>query len=284
MSCGSPSWATGARPLRRTGLRASIREDKTPFDTIIHLGDVYYSGTKGEVEERFLALWPFRSEAMNRALNSNHEMYTGGHAYYDVTLARFRQDSSVYALQNDDWLLVGLDTAYREHDLANGQEKWLADMIASAEGRRVVLFSHHQPYSLFEKGGHRLVAKLMPLLSDQRIFAWFWGHEHRCVLYDRHLQWNMWARCIGHSGFPYFRDDFGNAPRQAAAGNLEFRRLSGLEAAPPALVLDGPNPYVEGYADEYGPNGYLTLRFSGPSLHEAVHAADGSVLREQQLA
>lgn len=218
------------------------------------------------------------------ALNPNHEMYTGGHAYYDATLRRFGQGSSVVALRNDHWLLVGLDTAYQEHDLANGQEKWLGHMIAPSDARRVVLFSHHQPYSLFERGGARLVGKLAVLLGGKQIFAWFWGHEHRCVLYDRHPEWDLWGRCIEHSGFPYFRDDFGNAPRHPAVGDHEFRRVGGSATAPPALVLDGPNPYVHGHVREYGPNGYLTLRFSDATLEEAVHAPDGTVLHEKRLA
>ena len=56
---------------------------------------------------------------MNRALNGNHEMYSGGFGYFKLILPAFEQDSSYFALQNEHWLLVGLDTAYVDHDMDN---------------------------------------------------------------------------------------------------------------------------------------------------------------------
>src|SRR5262245_26818192 len=57
----------------------SVRQDQAGYQVAIHLGDVYYAGTEGEVKDRFLALWPDVA-AVQRACNSNHEMYSGGHA------------------------------------------------------------------------------------------------------------------------------------------------------------------------------------------------------------
>src|SRR5439155_9589200 len=105
------------------------------YQLLVHLGDVYYAGTQDEVENRFLSLWPRRVGAINRAANSNHEMYSGGYGYFDQTLRRFGQSSSVFALQNDHWLLVGLDTAYAEHDLAHRQAEWLANLVADSGDR-----------------------------------------------------------------------------------------------------------------------------------------------------
>src|SRR5262249_3253675 len=51
------------------------------FTHVIHLGDVYYSGTTSEIEERFIPFWPSKPGA-SRACNSNHEMYSGGHGYF----------------------------------------------------------------------------------------------------------------------------------------------------------------------------------------------------------
>src|SRR5262249_51423764 len=64
----------------------TIQTDPAAYWMLLHLGDVYYSGTQAEVQERFLALWPKRTDAFSRALNSNHEMYSGGFAYFDMTL------------------------------------------------------------------------------------------------------------------------------------------------------------------------------------------------------
>jgi hypothetical protein len=45
------------------------------YELLLHLGDVYYSGTASEMEERFLRVWPTSAGRLSRALNGNHEMY-----------------------------------------------------------------------------------------------------------------------------------------------------------------------------------------------------------------
>ena len=81
------------------------------------------------------------------------------------------------------------------------------------------------------------------LLSARRLFAWYWGHEHRCVLYDQHPAWGLHGRCIGHGGYPYFRDQLGHLP--LADGTL-WRRMESKNLVPGAVVLDAPNQYVDG--------------------------------------
>jgi hypothetical protein len=68
----------------------SLQKDAAGYQLFLHLGDVYYSGAPKEVAERFLALWPQRKGAFSRALNSNHEMYSGGHAYFGQTMVAMR--------------------------------------------------------------------------------------------------------------------------------------------------------------------------------------------------
>ena len=46
----------------------SIQKDSKPYGLLLHLGDVYYSGTEKEVAERFLALWPNLPGARSRSL------------------------------------------------------------------------------------------------------------------------------------------------------------------------------------------------------------------------
>jgi hypothetical protein len=263
---------------------ASLKNDPRGYQLILHLGDVYYSGTEEEMADRFLALWPQRPGAVSRALNGNHEMYTGGHAYFKQTLREFGQSSSCFAMHNDHWLLVGLDTAYEDHDLDTEQGAWLAALVKGiGEKRKVVLFSHHQPYSLMDAQGPKLVRKVADLLAARRIFAWYWGHEHRCLLYDPHPAWGVHGRCIGHSGYPYFRAKLESARCEVAGAGFAWYRLGGKNLVPGALVLDGPNPYLPGQAEKYGCQGYATLEFNGPHLTETVHAPDGSQLLFRQL-
>jgi len=260
----------------------SIEKSAKKFNLIVHLGDVYYAGNKDEVQERFVDLWPQNTGATNRALNSNHEMYTGGHAYFNVALEKFGQKASYFAFQNDHWTLVGLDSAYEDHDLTDDQVKWLRNIINNAADRRIILMSHHQPISRLEKQGPKLVKKLGEFLNSKKIFAWYWGHEHRCMLYDQHAAWGMYGRTVGHSGFPYFRDDLSGAPEEPGLSN--WHRLGSKNLIPGGLVLNGPNDYIRGYETQYGPNGYMSLEFNGPHLNEIVQAPNGDVIYNRPLA
>ncbi|HMF93041.1 MAG TPA: metallophosphoesterase [Vicinamibacterales bacterium] len=257
----------------------SIQEDGK-YQLLIHVGDVYYSGRTKEYKERFSDLWPKVPAAISRALNGNHEMYSGGHAYVDV-IRGLGQRASYFALANDHWILACLDTAYDDHDLHGDQAAWLEGLAAAAPGKRLVVFSHHQPFSLLDSQGPKLVARLGRLLAGGRIYAWYWGHEHHCVLYDQHPLWKLFGRCVGHSGYPYFRETklFGATAPAAATWQI----VSGKNLVPGARVLDGKNVYTGDHPNDYGPNGYVTLEFDGPNLFEIVHEADGHVLWNQPV-
>jgi hypothetical protein len=278
-------WGTGlygARPCAATIARGA------DVDLLVHLGDVYYSGSASEIADRFLAIWDGMVEAcpgvVSRACNSNHEMYSGGGPYFTSTLRAFGQESSAFAVANDHWVLVGLDTAYKESDLDDEQVRWLLRVVDRLNGRRLVLLSHHQPFSLLDRQGPRLVNRLAPLLPQQRVFAWYWGHEHRLALYERHAGWQMHGRCVGHSGFPYWRQDFTGAPLERLPEEHSFVTLAASNGAPAGRVLDGPNDYLSDRRDRYGPNGFMRLTLDGDQLHEQVVAPNGTVLWERELA
>jgi hypothetical protein len=276
-------WGTGlygAVPCAK-----SIENDPKDYGLLLHLGDVYYSGTDKEIADRFLGLWPKKANAVNRACNSNHEMYTGGYAYFDRTLKSFKQPASYFALQNDHWLLVGLDTAYKEWYLANDQVAWLKGILETAGNRKVILFSHHQLYSWMETPKSRLQSELGEILTNKKIFAWYWGHEHRCMIFDRHPVWEIYGRCVGHSGYPYFTDK-NKAGSISAHGPQDsvWRKVDTKNMVPGGLILEGPNPYVKDHENEYGPNGYMTLEFNGEHLNEIVQMPDGSTAYERPIA
>lgn len=260
-------------------------ERNSPYSLIVHLGDVYYSGTDDEVEQRFLAPWPRVNGAVSRALNSNHEMYSGGYAYFDTTLKRFQQQSSCFVAQNTNWTIIGLDTGYLEHDLSEMQLDWLSKILEKTGTRRAILLSHHQPFSQLDDQGPKLCEKLDRWLRGGRIHAWYWGHEHRCVLYDQHPHWGLYGRCIGHSGYPYFRDDLHSATLTEALvkESAAWYRLAPTADSPGCFILDGENSYLGDHRANYGPNGYLTLELTETDAIETVQAPNGNVLRRVQL-
>ncbi len=258
-----------------------IATTKDGYDVVLHLGDTYYSGLESEVQARLLDSWPVVQGAINRTLNGNHEMYTGGKAYFKLALPKFDQKASYFALQNDKWTLAALDTSYVDHDLYGGQAQWLQGLASQLDGRKLVLFSHHQPFSRLDSQGPKLVKKLSSLLSTKKIYAWYWGHEHRCALYDKHGSWDLYGRCVGHGGFPYYREKvlFGDE----VPDKPQFRRVGGKNLVPAAMILDGSNPFIEQAPERYGPHGYMTLEFDGDELFETVHDANGDVLYAQPL-
>jgi hypothetical protein len=113
-------------------------------------------------------------------------MFTGGHAFFDFLKrdVRFKRQNgcSYFALENDDWLIFGLDTAYTVEGfkgdlggLAAPQADWIKKQIDRAPSKKVMLLSHHQPFSAWEEESPKLVTALAPLLSRPKpVEAWFW--------------------------------------------------------------------------------------------------------------
>jgi hypothetical protein len=270
----------------------SIAADPDVYHLLLHLGDVYYSGLDDEVQDRFLNVWPQVKGAMSRALNGNHEMYTGGHGYFDSILPAFGQTSSYFALQNDFWLLVGLDTSYKQ--AFGGQEgvidpeqvSWLGPILRAAGDRRVVLFTHHQPFTLLDVNhGGNLIEALGEFLESGKVFAWYWGHEHRCVLYDSHPKYKFHGRCVGHGGFPQARPDLAGAqPSDEFGSQWSYLKAPADGSVPGGLVLDTPNLYIPGFEADFAPHGFMRLEFRNDHLTEFVRAPDNANIYLKDLA
>jgi hypothetical protein len=234
---------------------------------VIHLGDVYYSGWKTEYLRYVLApeRWPVKpgeaKEIGSWSLNGNHDMYSGGHAYYDVLLAdpRFKRQagSSFFALQNDKWHILGLDTAYEDEGLRDPQADWAKARAHDGSMRKIMLLSHHQPISAYEKPCPKVAKKLGATLESGHVHAWFWGHEHRCALYKPSLGVGF-PRCVGNGGIPTYMRRGKDDPFKNPA-DFEYRGLlrGSTRIEPWALfgfaVLDFNDSWIDArYIDENG--------------------------------
>ena len=277
-------WGTGLYGAPKIAATIRTMAAQRKFDLAMHLGDVYYSGTKSEVDERFLKVWPSDAAKTNRALNGNHEMYSGGFGYFQSILPAFGQSSSYFAIQNEQWVLVGLDTAYVDHDMDNTQVAWLTMIVAQAQQRKLVLFSHQQPFSRLDSQGPKLQKALKRLLVDKRVTAWYWGHEHECVIYDPHPEWQLLGRCLGNGGIPSARNkEVAAAPadgNRPGASGCTWKRLGATPDAPGCIVLDGQNMDMEDDGDKkkFVPHGFMTLEFTGGKLLERVFLSNGAEL------
>lgn len=239
-------WGGGNDAARAVASQIKARQP----DHAIHLGDIYYAGTKHEINNRFLNMWDFWSTpatpGRSFALNSNHEMYGGGHGYFKTTIKALKQPASYFSLSNKHWRFIGLDTGYVDHDLNAEQLDWLGGQLTGSA--KTILLSHHQPFSAFAGGdpGAKLRARVKPFFD--KIHGWFWGHEHLCVTYGKHLGIN--GRCIGHGCIPYEVPTSSNDVPITWIDDRKQPNGRGMHGFA-LLTLDGANMQVE-YVDQDG--------------------------------
>jgi hypothetical protein len=262
-------WGTGTAAA--VELLQSVKRQKP--DAVIHLGDVYYSGTAAECDKFFLQIV---NDVFDRAntgipvytMPGNHDMYSAGSGFYQLIKqlngGAQQQLASFFCLRTTDgaWQFLAMDTGLHDHDplhvvdvltfLEKDEEDWHVERIQEFPGRTILL-SHHQLFSAFAhigprdaEGNHHpcnpfLLASYnrFAAAGPGRIAAWFWGHEHNLCIYQRYVGLQC-GRCIGHGAIPVFDTD---KPYDVADGVLDPPQvISGTELA----ADDGV--YAHGYA------------------------------------
>jgi hypothetical protein len=231
-------WGTG------TPVAISLMQQMAWFDpdVVIHLGDVYYSGTPEECDRNFTAILNRtfdRSRVPIYNLAGNHDMYCGGVGYYGLLTTLNppplpAQPASFFCLRSADqrWQFVAMDTGRTDRDpfdvtavlveIDPDEEDWLAARIAEFPGKTILL-SHHQFFSALAQIGPakpdgsltaynpNLDATYNRFLSAAKlgggaIAAWFWGHEHTLTVYEPYRGLEK-GRCIGHGAVPVLAQD-----------------------------------------------------------------------------
>lgn len=237
-------WGTGTERAQNVAdaIHAKLAEPESQARDchVIHLGDTYVAGWWWEQLLHVIRYWPVRSDARatSWALAGNHDYYSGTDGYFGVLL-RHRlftlqqgdgKPTSIFELSNEHWCILGLDSSWVDHDLPPAELAWLETAIerAAQHDQKLILLSHHQPWSAFGDGPHpplwkralalwrRLKAmltgrrtstvtalwqKVQPLLATHRADAWFWGHEHRLALYKPTAEIER-PRLVGNGGVP----------------------------------------------------------------------------------
>lgn len=278
-------WATGASAAVdvATAIRAQIDDAGGRDVHVMHLGDVYYSGTEWEARERLLKPWPVRPDEAGPSrrswcVNGNHDMYCGGWGYYDEILRdpRFAQQQSdgepvsYFRVFNDHWQLLGLDTAWDDHLLTHGghdgfladpQADWVARCVDEDPERRTALLSHHQLFSRHGRVRGNVASKLAGVMRDRPIDAWFWGHEHRCMTFAPRPNLT-YAACVGHGAMP-------QAPGDANPEGGEWE-------------YDEWHEDVDG--DRWRLCGFAVLDFDGPRLTARYMNERGKTNLEEAVA
>jgi hypothetical protein len=255
---------------------------------VVHLGDIYYSGTEEEVRRHVLAagMWPVTVEQADAgvtswSLNGNHDMYGGGFGYFQTLLGdrRFEKQrspdnepTSFFRLRSPSWDFVALDTSWNKQALSIGfigvledPQLGFAERVAGESERKLMLLSHHQPVSVYdpEDIGTFLPKKLAPVLSDGRVTAWLWGHEHRCMGFEEHLDVKF-PRCLGHGGVPVLMEHKPNEP-----------------VPPPGLWEERGFSQYRG--DHWGRMGCAILDLDGERIEVHYRDEEGTTTREETI-
>jgi hypothetical protein len=143
-------WGTGATPA------ISVMKQ-----VIIHLGDVYYSGTPKEYQKNFLDPIDAAFDGERPPvyiLSGNHDMYCGGIGFYsalgELNAEPYKQNASFFCLRTrqPEWQLLAMDTGlndFKPLDLQDSvisvredEVEWLLRRIEEFSGRTILLFRH----------------------------------------------------------------------------------------------------------------------------------------------
>jgi 3',5'-cyclic AMP phosphodiesterase CpdA len=198
-------------------LRQAIKTFKP--QAIIHLGDVYYSGTVEECTENVLDVMDqiYSDKTLGSrppffTIPGNHDYYSGGAGFFHTIdtinsgIADCTQQASYFCLRTEDdkWQFLGMDTGFNDRspgnqlldpegpDLHRDEIEWHKDKLHKFGGSTILL-SHHQLISAKEQlsrsGRHYLNSKLFDKFAPylDRVSAWFWGHEHCLIFFEDNL-------------------------------------------------------------------------------------------------
>lgn len=252
-------WGTGDTEDHSGAIRVAQAVGALDPDFTIHLGDVYPAGTARD-EINNMAAWHHGRQG-SFTLNSNHEMYDGGFGYFAELARNFplQRNTSYFSMQNDHWLIVGLDSAYHSEkadlymdgNLDMGQLQWLQGL---PKNRKVIILSHHQGFDITGAEQTLLYGQVRAALGRDPDY-WYWGHLHNAICYE--AKGGFHGRCIGHGAIPY-----------GYARLLDANPLVSWVEREVAGDFDYPERVL---------NGFASLRFNGDQLTETLIGEDGSV-------
>ena len=272
---GTGNFGSGDSPSTKISkLILALKADYT-----IHLGDVYYAGLNPEEKSKLLGCWP-RGSKGSFTLNSNHEMYSGAGPYFNTTVGSpifntLQSPWSFFALENTDWIVVGLDSAYYSSAVQlymngtlgsnNNQTQFLQQV--AARNKKTIILTHHNPIPVAGIGGRlpqagdegfQLYSDVMGAFAGQKAPAyWYYGHKHVGAAYKPLVGNNLHCRCLGHSALPA-----GLASDLTKSSNLDwFERCNAGD----------PDNKLRIY------NGFVQLQLDGPTLTETFYDELGRI-------
>jgi hypothetical protein len=228
-------WGT-SNPDCKALLKA-IWDQERP-DAFVHLGDIYYSGSKEECDDNFYNI--FQDVAKDLGIKTvppvftipgNHEYYSFGEGFYylidKMNTGNQKQDASYFCLRTEDsqWQFLGMDTGQDDNNPYvthlypfapqlygdqgdHGELVWHQDKLKNFSGKTIMM-SHHQLFTPDE--ANLIDSDVEPYFNRylhgyfapyfNKISAWYWGHEHSLALYNNNIFGLSKGRLLGSSSY-----------------------------------------------------------------------------------
>jgi hypothetical protein len=265
-------WGTGMDDSAQLLLR--IMEDHSP-DAIIHLGDIYYSGTTEECALNFSDVFDNVFAKTGKTvpvftIPGNHDYYAGGAPFYQMldndlnkTNKTWKQEASYFCLRTESgkWQILGMDTGVNDYDpiiqyaptLKDSEIEWHQDKLKDPNVNTILL-SHHQFFSANSAIRNsstpwinEYLKKIFQPYFREQIPVWYWGHEHNFAVFENGQFGLERGRLVGASAF---EEQVSEDPYKSNYPNIKY--------------LD-PNNFQLGMTDGYFNHNFAILDFGASS-------------------
>ncbi|MCK5586130.1 metallophosphoesterase, partial [Candidatus Bipolaricaulota bacterium] len=165
----------------------AIAVDETPFDFILHAGDVVESPASQYWDHWFSAFDDMLLKAPFIPVLGNHER--NHRSYYDnfvLPPGAGRHEERWWALHWGDVVVVGLDTNVRQAADIMEQQEWARLHLSGPEPHKFVMF-HHPVFSsdAFHGSGYSYDIIYHPIFVETGVDIVFNGHAHNYERIER---------------------------------------------------------------------------------------------------
>ncbi|WP_449439282.1 metallophosphoesterase family protein [Pedobacter steynii] len=234
-------WGTSNEDCKEL-LRAIWRQENPA--AFVHLGDIYYSGSKDECDKNFYNIFKDVAKELGKdmvpvfTIPGNHEYYSMGKGFYYLidkmnSSSNQRQGGSYFCLRTADnnWQFLGMDTGQDDNNPyvtylapfapqlfgdrdSHGELAWHQDKLNKFSGQTIMM-SHHQ---MFTRDVDNMIdSDVEPYFNRylhsyfspyfNKIAAWYWGHEHSFAIYQDGIFGLAKGRLLGSSSYEVPKTD-----------------------------------------------------------------------------
>ncbi|MGN6352003.1 MAG: metallophosphoesterase [Parafilimonas sp.] len=229
-------WGTSNDDCKQL-LKAIWLQEENPA-AFVHLGDIYYSGSKEECDNNFYNIFRDVAKELGKqmvpvfTIPGNHEYYSMGKGFYHLidkmnASSNQRQGGSYFCLRTADskWQFLAMDTGQDDNNPyvthlspfapqlfgdrdSDGELAWHKDKLDNFSGQTIMM-SHHQ---LFTRDSENMIdSDVEPFFNRylhgyfsryfNKIAAWYWGHEHSFAIYQDGIFGLAKGRLLGSSSY-----------------------------------------------------------------------------------